>query len=244
MTEWFEEWFNSKEYLDVYQHRNESDAKLLFELIIKHIEIPEKGKVLDLACGPGRHSILFARKGFTVTGLDLSENLLRVAESAARKEKLNIRFVKEDLRHIELSDKYDLVVNLFTSFGYFDKDEENYSIFRSASNFLKPGGYFVFDFLNSVFVERNLVRESKEVKSHENIIQRRRIEGDRVIKDIIIQYNGTTKTFYESVKMYRVGELKRAIKENGLAIKETFGDFVGGNFIEETSPRIIIIAQK
>ncbi|MDR3611769.1 MAG: class I SAM-dependent methyltransferase [Ignavibacteriaceae bacterium] len=244
MTEWFEEWFNSKEYLEVYQHRNESDAKLLFELIEKHAKIPERGKVLDLACGSGRHSILFARKGFEVTGIDLSENLLRIAETSARKEKLGIEFIKADLRHIEAIEKYDLVVNLFTSFGYFNNDYENFSIFKSASGFLKPGGYFVFDFLNSVFVEKNLVRESKEVKSHENIIQRRRIEGDRVIKDIIIQHNGSTKTFYESVKMYREQELKEAIRENGLAIKETFGDFTGRNFIEETSPRIIIIAQK
>jgi 2-polyprenyl-3-methyl-5-hydroxy-6-metoxy-1,4-benzoquinol methylase len=244
MTEWFEDWFNSKEYLDVYQHRNESDAKLLFELIIKNIEIPRKGKVLDLACGPGRHSILFARKGFDVTGIDLSENLLRVAESAARKEKLEIQFIKADLRNIELTETFDLVVNLFTSFGFFDKDEDNFSIFRTASDLLKPGGYFVFDFLNSAFIENNLVRESREDKLLEKIIQKRRIEGDRVIKDIIIKYKGTVKTFYESVKLYRVGELKEAIKEKGLAIKKTFGDFTGRDFMEESSPRIIIIAQK
>jgi SAM-dependent methyltransferase len=244
MTEWFEEWFNSKEYLDVYQHRNESDAKLLFELIIANTEIPLQGKVLDLACGPGRHSILFARKGYNVTGIDLSENLLKVAEASSRKEKLGIKFIRADLRHIELEDKFDLVINLFTSFGYFKGDEENFSIFKSASNFLKPCGYFVFDFLNSQFLETHLVRESKEVRYHENIIQKRRIEGDRVIKDIIIQHNGVTKTFYESVKMYKRKELEKAIKENGLAIKKTFGDFIGSDFIEETSPRIIIIAQK
>jgi 2-polyprenyl-3-methyl-5-hydroxy-6-metoxy-1,4-benzoquinol methylase len=244
MTEWFEDWFNSKEYLDVYQHRNESDAKLLFELIIKHIEIPIKGKVLDLACGPGRHSLLFARKGFDVTGIDLSENLLRVAESSSRKEKLKIQFIKADLRNIELTEKFDLVVNLFTSFGFFEKDEDNFSIFRTASDVLKPGGYFVFDFLNSTFVENNLVRESSENKLNEKIIQKRRIEGDRVIKDIIIQYNGTVKTFYESVKLYRWQKLHEVIKENGLAIKNTFGDFTGSDFMEATSPRIIIIAQK
>ena len=244
MTEWFEDWFNSKEYLDVYQHRNESDAKLLFELIIKHIEIPIKGKVLDLACGSGRHSLLFARKGFNVTGIDLSENLLRVAETSAIREKLKMQFIKADLRNIELTEKFDLVVNLFTSFGFFEKDEDNFSIFRTASDLLKSGGYFVFDFLNSAFVESNLVRESSENKLNEKIIQKRRIEGDRVIKDIIIQHNGTVKTFYESVKLYKWAELHEAIQENGLAIKNTFGDFTGSDFVEATSPRIIIIAQK
>jgi SAM-dependent methyltransferase len=244
MTEWFEEWFNSKEYLDVYQHRNETDARKLFDLIIANIQIPINGKVMDLACGPGRHSILFAHKGFKVTGVDLSDNLLKVAGLAARKEKLDIKFVEADLRHIELEDKFDLVVNLFTSFGFFDNDEDNFSIFKTASKLLLPGGYFVFDFLNSSFIENNLVRESSEVKPHEKIIQKRRIEGDRVIKDIIIHHNGTVKTFYESVKLYRKEELDRAIRDNGLAIKKTFGDFSGSDFIEAASPRIIIIAQK
>jgi 2-polyprenyl-3-methyl-5-hydroxy-6-metoxy-1,4-benzoquinol methylase len=244
MTEWFEEWFNSKEYLDVYQHRNESDAKKLFVLISSHIHIPLKGTVLDLACGPGRHSILFARNGYNVTGVDLSDNLLRVAELAAKKEKLVIQFIKADLRSIQLNEKFDLVVNLFTSFGFFENDKDNFSIFKTASHLLKPGGYFVFDFLNSSFIENNLVRESSEGKQHEKIIQKRRIEGNRVIKDIIIHHNGTVKTFYESVKLYRWEELHKAIRENGLAIKKTFGDFTGHDFVEATSPRIIIIAQK
>jgi 2-polyprenyl-3-methyl-5-hydroxy-6-metoxy-1,4-benzoquinol methylase len=244
MSEWYEEWFNSKEYLDVYQHRNESDAKRLFELIIMNTKIPLKGKILDLACGPGRHSILFARKGYKVTGIDLSDNLLRVAELAARKEKLDIHFIKADLRHIQLKEKFDLVVNLFTSFGFFDKDKDNFSIFRTAAEFLKPGGYFVFDFLNSSFVENNLVRESSDDKPNERITQKRRIEGNRVIKDIIINYNGIVKTFYESVKLYRKNELFEAINENGLVIQNTFGDFTGSDFAEASSPRIIIVAQK
>jgi 2-polyprenyl-3-methyl-5-hydroxy-6-metoxy-1,4-benzoquinol methylase len=211
---------------------------------MKNIEIPRKGKVLDLACGSGRHSIHFARKGFDVTGIDLSANLLRVAKAAANKENLDIQFIKTDLRQVEIADKFDLVVNLFTSFGYFETDEDNFSIFNTASELLKSGGYFVFDFFNSSFVENNLIRESKELKPHEQIIQKRRIEGNRVIKDIIIQYNGTVKTFYESVKLYRYEELKEAIKGKGLAIKKTFGDFIGNDFMEKTSPRIIIIAQK
>jgi cyclopropane fatty-acyl-phospholipid synthase-like methyltransferase len=244
MTEWFEEWFNSKEYLDVYQHRNENDANKLFGLILKNVELTQGAKVIDLGCGSGRHSILFARKCFDVTGVDLSENLLKVAERSAKNENLNIKFVKADLRHFDMEQQYDIAVNLFTSFGYFDTDEENFSVFRTANRLLRKGGYFVFDYLNRTYLEKNLVRESKKVKSHENIIQKRRIEGDRVVKDIIIQYNGTSKTFFESVKMYRIGELRKAIEENGLAIKKTFGDFTGSDFNEENSSRLIIIAQK
>jgi 2-polyprenyl-3-methyl-5-hydroxy-6-metoxy-1,4-benzoquinol methylase len=244
MTEWFKEWFNTKEYQDVYQHRNEADAKELFSLIMNNTEIPEEGKVLDLACGSGRHSILFAKKGFDVTAMDLSENLLKVAKKNAIRDDVKVRFIEADLRHFWLNEKFDLVVNLFTSFGYFEKDEDNFSIFATASGMLKPGGYFVLDFMNRGYVENFLVKESKGQVAGEVIVQKRRIEGDRVIKDIIINDNGNTKTFYESVKMYRLDELKQAISEKGLAIKETFGDFKGNKYLEESSPRIIIIAQK
>jgi len=244
MAEWFKDWFNTKEYLEVYQHRDEADAKELFGLIINSIEIPEGGKILDLACGAGRHSILFAKKGFNVTAVDLSENLLEVGRTNASRETVKIRFIEADLRHFWLGEKFDLVVNLFTSFGYFENDEENFSIFAKASGLLKPGGFFVLDYMNRGYVENSLVKESSEQIAGEVIIQKRRIEGDRVIKDIIISKNGNTKTFIESVKMYRFNELKKAITEKGLAIKETFGDFKGNKYIEESSPRIIIIAQK
>ena len=244
MTEWFKEWFNTKEYLEVYQHRNDADAKELFTLIMNNIQIQKDGKVLDLACGAGRHSILFAKMGFDVTAVDLSENLLKVAKANAHFEDVKVRFIEADLRHFWLNEKFDLIVNLFTSFGYFENDEENFSIFSTASGLLKPGGFFVFDFMNRGYVENFLVKESKGQIASEEITQKRRIEGDRVIKDIIICNNGDTKTFYESVKMYRLNELKLAITEKGLAIKETFGDFKGNKYIEESSPRIIIIAQK
>jgi len=244
MSEWFKDWFNTKEYQEVYQHRNDADARELFSLIMDHIEIPEEGKVLDLACGSGRHSVLFAKKGFDVTAMDLSENLLKVAKNNAWKEAVKVKFIEADIRHFWLNEKFDLVVNLFTSFGYFEKDEENFSIFATASGMLKPGGYFVFDFMNRGYVENNLVKESKGQVAGEVIIQKRRIEGDRVIKDIIICNNGITKTFYESVKMYRLDELVKAVSEKGLAIKQTFGDFKGNKYIEESSPRIIIVAQK
>jgi len=138
----------------------------------------------------------------------------------------------------------NLSVARFACFGYFENDEENFSIFSTASGLLEQGGFFVFDFMNRGYVENFLVKESKGQIAGEEITQKRRIEGDRVIKDIIIRNNGDTKTFYESVKMYRLNELKMAITEKGLAIKETFGDFKGNKYIEESSPRIIIIAQK
>ena len=121
MKEWFKDWFNTEEYLNVYRHRNEQDAKELIELILENINIHLGCNILDLACGAGRHSILFAQRGYKVSAVDLSKNLLKVALDAAIKAKVKINFIKADLRNLCIKPKFDLVVNLFTSFGYFDE---------------------------------------------------------------------------------------------------------------------------
>ena len=115
MSEWFEDWFDTKEYLSVYSHRNEQDAKKLVDLILQNVNIPSGSKVLDMACGTGRHSILFAENGFYVTAVDLSKNLLEIAKGSTECAGVNINFVHSDLRSFCVNSKFNLVVNLFTS---------------------------------------------------------------------------------------------------------------------------------
>ena len=84
--EWFEHWFNSKEYLNVYKHRDDKDAEELVNLVLNNISLSNDSQLLDLAAGSGRHDILFAKRGFNVTAVDLSENLLSLAEENAISE--------------------------------------------------------------------------------------------------------------------------------------------------------------
>ena len=244
MKEWFKDWFNTEEYLNVYRHRNEEDAKELVQLILENIDIPVNGKVLDLACGPGRHSILFAQKGYKVSAVDLSKNLLAVALNSALKANVNINFIEADLRNLCIKPKFDLVVNLFTSFGYFENDGENFKLFDRAFYFLDDNGYFVLDFLNKSYIEKNIVPKSEGYIDHTKIIQERKIEGKRVIKKISIEKNNVEKHFIESVRMYDKDELAHEIKKRGFKIKNIFGGVRGRTFDLETSPRIIIIARK
>ncbi len=244
MTEWFEDWFNTKEYLNVYRHRNDEDAKRLIGLILSNIHLNKGADVIDLACGSGRHSILFAERGFNVTAVDLSENLLNVARKTTEDLGLNIDFVNADLRNFCITSKFDLAVNLFTSFGYFESDEENFSLFSTASGLLNPGGYFVIDYFNANFVKNNLVPHSEDIFEGKRIIQDRKIIGDRVVKDITIANNGTRMKFKESVRMFSDHELETEIEKRGLSICSTFGDFDGSNFDLNSSPRIIIISGK
>ena len=93
MTEWFEEWFNTEDYLNVYQHRNDEDAERLVNLILANTILDHNAEVIDLACGNGRHSIHFAECGYNVKAVDLSENLLCVARKSAESLGLKIKFV-------------------------------------------------------------------------------------------------------------------------------------------------------
>ncbi len=244
MAEWFEEWFNTEEYLSVYRHRNDEDAERLIGLILSNIQLNDGADIIDLACGSGRHSLLFAERGYNVTAVDLSENLLNVAREAAESLRLDINFVNADLRNFCITSRFDLAVNLFTSFGYFKSDAENFSLFTDASDLLKPGGYFIIDYFNADFIRRNLVPHSEATLNGKRIIQDRKIIGDRVIKDITIANNGTRKKFKESVRMYSNTELIAGIQNSGLNIYKTFGDFDGSKFDLNSSPRIIIISGK
>ncbi len=244
MDEWYKDWFNTEEYLNVYRHRNDEDAKRLVNLVLSKVKLPENSGVLDLACGAGRHSILFAENRFKVTAVDLSENLLEVAKKSAEKAGVHVNFVRCDIRYFSISAKFSLVVNLFTSFGYFEEDEENFRVFKVAYEHLQAGGYFVLDFFNKCYIEKNLVPESVNVYNGEKIIQRRSVEGSRIKKKIFIMKNGNEKHYHESVRMYCKDELISAIERHGFEIKSLFGDFDGNYFDHEKSKRIIIIARK
>jgi len=244
MDEWFEEWFNTEEYLNVYRHRNDAEAEQLVNLILANIDLEQNADVIDLACGTGRHSILFAERGFNVTAVDLSEKLLSVARLNAESLGLQINFVTADLRNFCITSKFELAVNLFTSFGYFESDVENFSLFNDAFDLLKDDGYFVIDYFNANYIRKNLIPHSEDIINGKKIIQDRKILGDRVIKDIVVAKNGTRRNYRESVRMYSDSELKAGLEKSGLRIIKTFGDFKGSRFDLNSSSRIIIISSK
>jgi ubiquinone/menaquinone biosynthesis C-methylase UbiE len=243
-SEWFKDWFNTEEYLNVYQHRNESDAEEHIKLILENVDIPSGAKILDMACGAGRHAIILARKNFEVTAVDLSENLLSIAKKNTYDENLKINFVHSDIRRFHSDDKFNLVLNLFTSFGYFESDEENISVLQKAYNLLVEDGFFVLDFFNSRYLQQNLVESSEEILGGVKIHQFRKIKENRVTKKIVITKNGNLSQFEESVRMFTRGELVNAIQNIGFDIYKTFGDFLGNEFEQFTSPRLIMICKK
>ena len=241
---WYKDWFNSEDYLLVYKHRDSKEAEILVKLIQKKMNLITSSCVLDMACGAGRHSIAFAQKGYNVTAVDLSKRLINEAEKNAIQANVNVDFVLADIRDLILDKQFDLVVNLFTSFGYFETDEENFTIIQKAYDLLRSGGYFVLDYLNKSFLKKNLVPSSTFSGNGTTITQKRTITGNRVEKEITIEKNKSLNKFYESVRLYDFTELKTILEGTGFRILGSFGDFNGNIFEQNSSPRLVIFAEK
>lgn len=244
---WYEKWFSNKFYLELYQHRDEEDARWMINLLQRSISVNTKSKVLDIACGSGRHSLELARRGFDVTGFDLSEFLISEANKALKNSKeknLKLKFLIRDMRDFNFKNSFDVAVNIFTSFGYFEDESENFKVIENVSDSLKPGGYFVFDFLNKYYLEKNLVPFTKTKKGMFTVTQKRKIENGFVKKEISIKKGEKVLNFSEVLRLYSLNEFKKVFNGYNLKIQNLFGDYYGNNFNEKKSQRLIIIAKK
>jgi SAM-dependent methyltransferase len=244
MSEWFKDWFSSEEYLSVYQHRDNEDARKLLHLILKETNLTGRGTILDAACGAGRHSVNLASLGYRVTGFDLSRTLLKIAKRDAIISGTEVGFFCADLRNVPLKKKFDLVLNLFTSFGYFESDDENFLFIKRAFELLKDDSWYVLDFLNNEFLSRNLIPESTREINGKKITERRKIDSGRVVKEIIIENGSAPGTYYESVKLYGKDKIVYEFGKIGFKFVKAFGDYDGSDFNRMNSNRLILFFKK
>lgn len=246
--EWFTEWFNHPLYLRVYSHRDEAEARTCLETIIHKTGLenltPSDVRVMDIACGAGRHALEFARLGFTTTANDLSPFLLECTRSQAARENISIECTRQDMRHISVENTYDLVVQLFSSFGYFKTKKEDLQVLRNVHRALKKDGRYILDLINPVYLKKNLDPSSSRTIDDLIVSEQRRIEADRVIKQITIRSPDDSTTFEESVRLYRIEIIGDMLASAGFEIKEIFGDYEGSAFDEQTSPRLLLFARK
>ncbi|HWQ81276.1 MAG TPA: class I SAM-dependent methyltransferase [Ignavibacteria bacterium] len=240
---WYEEWFSNKHYLELYSHRNEKEARDLINLIQRNTSIESGSSVLDVCCGAGRHSIEMARRGYNVTGIDLSRYLISEAKKTLKKADetgLKARFLIRDMKNFSFGNKFDAAINVFSSFGYFDKDSDNLKVFENISSSLKKGGCFVFDFLNEKYVRKALVPYSEEMHDGMKIVLKRRVTDGFVVKEIIIG----KKIYTERIRLYSAKEIRSMLKNSGFRIVNYFGDYTGSGFSGTNSKRLIIISRK
>ncbi|NBB77236.1 MAG: methyltransferase domain-containing protein [Bacteroidetes bacterium] len=241
---WYEEWFNSPLYEKLYASRNEEEAVKLADLIQDEIPKSRFPNILDLGCGRGRHSITFAKRGYKVTGIDLSEEAIQKARETAQNQGLeNVRFVIGDMRQA-LTETFDAVVNLFTTFGYFLEDEENASVLKSVASMLRPQGRFVIDYLNPDYVEKTLVPSEKGSFSDKEVQIRREIRDGMVYKTMTFTGGELDKEirFEERVKLYDISWFQKHLKELGFEVISRYGSYEGASYDRQKSPRLILVS--
>jgi SAM-dependent methyltransferase len=242
--EWYRHWFGD-EYLLVYEHRDRKEAERESEFIIRTLDLRGGERVLDLCCGSGRHVPPLTRLGCRVIGLDYSLPLLRIAREAAAPDAEWPRYVRADARNIPFrNESFDVALNLFTSFGYFD-DCANFELLRSISRLLHEGGKYCIDYLNPPFVLSRLTSESERERNGVHIREQREIhrETRRVEKTITLSSTHGERVFHESVRLYTLDEMLGMLGEAGLAIGGVFGSAEGEAY-GESSPRMILWGKK
>lgn len=241
---WFKDWFSSPYYHQLYQHRDESEAFAFIGTLIQHLKPIKNTKMLDVACGKGRHSIALAEMGFDVTGIDLSFSSIEEAQSF---EKENLHFYQHDMRLPFWVNYFDYAFNFFTSFGYFKTKREHDNAIRTIAQCLKPNGIFVIDYLNVHYTEETLQPTTTTKIDDTEFHITRWHDETHFYKQIQITDNNnfTPKHLYtEKIAKFSLGDFTEMLSYQHMQVQEVFGDYKLSNFDIKKSPRMIIVAKK
>lgn len=234
---WFSSWFDTPYYHILYKERNDREAQIFMDNLTHYLNLPEKAKVLDLACGKGRHAIYLNQLGFDVLGADLSENSIL---EASKNSNDSLHFKVHDMRE-PFEEKYDAIFNLFTSFGYFENDEDNLTTLKAIRDSLSEYGFAVIDFMNVNQVINDLVPE--EVKTVEGIDfhLKRYVKDGHIYKEIDFEDKGQQFHYTEKVKALTLADFQNMMDEAGIYLLDIFGDYKLKKFHKTESERLIMI---
>ena len=234
---WYASWFDSPYYHILYKERNYREAQLFMDTITHYLNLPEKAKVLDLACGKGRHAIYLNQLGFDVVGADLSEN--SIAE-ATKNTNDTLHFQVHDMRE-PYDEMFDAIFNLFTSFGYFENEADNLKTLVAIKESLSEYGFAVIDFMNVNQVIENLVAEETKIVDGITFHIKRSHADHFIIKEIDFEDDGETYHFTEKVSAFTLDDFQTMMDEAGIYLLDTFGDYKLKKFHKKDSERLIMI---
>lgn len=236
--QWFKSWFNSKYYHILYKERDDAEARYFLDKLLAHLQPAASDRVLDIACGKGRHSIYLNEKGFEVTGIDLSFQSIQYAQQF---ENAKLQFMVHDMRKLFFINYFDLALNLFTSFGYFNSINEHVSALKSFRKSLKPGGRLVIDFFNTHRVLSGLKAYEEKTIQHITFKINKEVKQGCIIKNIVFNDAGHTFEFEEKVQGFYFKDFEKMLKLAGMKIDQHFGNYALEAFNEEESERLILI---
>ena len=240
---WYKNWFNSPFYHKLYFERDEQEANAFIKKLIAYLKPLPGSRMLDVACGKGRHSKTLASLGFSVTGIDISPDSIAFAKQF---ENDNLDFFVHDMRLPFWGNYFDYAFNFFTSFGYFNTRREHDDAIRTIANSLKPGGMFVIDYLNVHCAEDHLVHnEVKKIGDSRYEIHRWDDET-HFYKKITVMDPSLPKPFenIERVVKFSMGDFTEMLSFQGMQVLEVFGDYNFSGYDVRKTPRLIVIARK
>ena len=238
---WFKDWFDSPYYHLLYGKRDDKEAGAFIRNLVQFLAPVKGSRMLDLACGKGRHSRILAAMGFDVTGIDLSQNSIN---EASRYSSETLHFKVHDMRTPFSRNEFDYVFNLFTSFGYFENEDDNIRTLESVRECMTGKGLFIQDYFNAnIIPEHFRAQETKMVDGVEFVI-RKTIDHKRIVKCINFCDKGVDYDFREKVSLFNYDDFKAMYRKTGFHILHTFGDYNLGPFDTERSERLIIISER
>jgi SAM-dependent methyltransferase len=239
--DWFADWFDTAYYHILYKHRDNTEAKRFLNNLMAHTQLPKNTRILDLACGRGRHAMQLFELGYIVHGLDLSSSNIDFANKFAQK---GLSFEVGDMRNDLGENQYHAVLNAFTSFGYFEDDQSHQAVFNNIYRALKPEGHFYFDYLNAESLgEIPTKPEEKTIEGIHFKIQRR-LEDHHVLKEVQVTDGTKSFTYCEQVALYYASDFVEMLEKAQFEIVEQWGDYNLNKFEATQSPRCIIMARK
>lgn len=242
-NEWYKDWFNAPFYHQLYFGRDDQEARDFISQLIAYLKPAPGSRMLDVACGKGRHSRQLADAGFDVTGVDIAPNSISEASKAQRE---NLNFFVHDMRLPFWINYFDFAFNFFTSFGYFATRREHDDAMRTITSAVKPGGLVLFDYLNVHYVEERLVHnEVKVVGATEYDIHRWHDE-EYFFKKISITDPSLSEplVFTEKVAKFSLGDFTDMLSFQKLQVTEVFGDYHLNSYDVRKTPRMIVVAKK
>lgn len=239
--EWFDTWFDTPYYHILYSNRNESEAEVFLTNLMNHLGVQQGSSILDLPCGKGRHTLFLAEKGYVLTGADLSSASISLAKSHAPE---GVTFLVHDLRKPAWNESFDYVLNLFTSFGYFETEAEDRAAFTTLSRALKTGGSLVIDFMNVTRAVNLLKEEETKVIEGISFHLKRFVQDGYIHKEIRFEADNTPYFFIEKVKALSLEDFKGFFTFAGLTLVDVFGSYQLDAYDGVESDRLIMIAKK
>jgi SAM-dependent methyltransferase len=243
---WYEE-FYGRDYLQALVPSLTNSEKEA-EFAATTLGMKPGDQVLDLCCGQGRHSVLLAGRGIAVTGQDQSAEYLADARTAAESANVDLPLVQSDMRDIPFKNKFDFVINMFTSFGYFETDDDDRKVVAEISKALKPNGRVLIDLINRDWVIANNEPSERRVNVDGTVVLEERtlnLQTNRnEVRFTFIDPDGTRrKSFGHRIRLYTLDEITEMMRGVGLEELEVFGGFDSEPHTTSTR-RMIVVARK